>query len=412
MSLEADLKTEARRLGLDLVGIAPADPFLDEEAVLRQREALGYRSPLEERDIALRVDPGSWLPGARAIVAVGLNYYLPDDGMAVERDAPAADPRGTQPAPLRGWLSRYARGAEDYHRILRARLEALGRWLQQRVPGAAVQVHVDTGPPLDRAVAVRAGLGWYGKHAQLITREFASWVFLGELLADVALQPDQPMTGTCGRCERCLVACPTGAIVAPGVIDSARCLSSITQLKGFLPREYRRAMGLRVFGCDDCLDACPHNVRAKPALDPGLQPNPEVGGLPDLVQLLHMTRGQFQRWFARGAAGWRGKTVLQRNALVALGNTGDPRAVPHVAAALTDARPVMRGHAAWALSALARRGAARRDEVEAPLRRALAAEDDPAVRDEITLALDELQEMQDVHEAQEPHEAQEKRPSP
>ncbi|MGE5590311.1 MAG: tRNA epoxyqueuosine(34) reductase QueG [Bacillota bacterium] len=379
MSLEEDLKAEARRLGLDLVGIAPAEPFQGEEAVLRQRAELGYRSPFEERDIALRVDPGRWLPGARSIVAVGLNYYLPDAG-------------GATPSALRGWLSRYARGAEDYHHILRARLEALGRWLQQRVPGAALQVHVDTGPPLDRAVAVRAGLGWYGKHAQLITREFASWVFLGELLTDVALQPDQPVTGSCGRCERCLVACPTGAIVAPGVIDSSRCLSNITQLKGFLPREYRRAMGLRVFGCDDCLNACPHNVRAKPALDPGLQPNPEVGGLPDLVQLVHMTRGQFQRWFARGAAGWRGKTVLQRNALVALGNTGDPAAVPYVVEALGDSRPVMRGHAAWALAELARRGAARREETEVRLRRALAGEADPQVRDEMALALDDLQE--------------------
>ena len=392
MSLEADLKAEARRLGLDLVGIAPAEPFLEEEAVLRQREALGYRSPFEERDIALRVDPGLWLPGARSIVAVGLNYYLPDDdGPAGPQEMPAG-PQDTQPGPLRGWLSRYARGAEDYHRFLHARLEALGRWLQQQVAGAAVQVHVDTGPPLDRAVAVRAGLGWYGKHAQLITREFASWVFLGELLTDVALRPDRPVSGTCGRCERCLIACPTGAIVSPGVIDSARCLSSLTQLKGFLPREYRRALGLRVFGCDDCLDACPHNVRAKPTLDPGLQPNPEVGGLPNLVQLLHMTRGQFQRWFARGAAGWRGKTVLQRNAVVALGNTGDPAALPHLLAALADSRPVMRGHAAWALAELVRRGAVRPDEAEAPLQRALVVEDDPQARHEIALALEELHE--------------------
>lgn len=373
MSLERDVKAEARRLGLDLVGIASAAPFLQEKALLRERESLGYRSPLEERDVALRTDPARLLPGVRSIIAVGLNYYQP------------AEASGD--GALRGWLSRYARGRVDYHRLLREKLERLGEYLQQRVPGSLVQSHVDTGPPLDRAVAVRAGLGWYGKHAQLITRDYASWVFLGELLTDLELQPDQPVAGTCGRCQRCLLACPTGAIVAPGVVDSSRCLSAVTQLKGFLPREHRRAMGNRVFGCDDCLDACPHNVRAKPALEPGLQPNPEVGGFPDLAALLQMTRGQFKRWFQQGAAGWRGKTVLQRNALIALGNSGDPRALPWLLGALQDQRPVMRGHAAWALAESARHGAADAAEVGERLVAAAASEADPQVQDELAQAL-------------------------
>lgn len=375
-TLEGQIKAEGRRLGLDLVGIAAAEPFTAEAAILTVRGALGYRSPLEEADAALRTEPERLLPGARSIIAVGLNYYQPDD-------LPAE-------GGLRGRLSRYARGRVDYHRLLRGRLEALGEYLQRRVPGARVQMHVDTGPPLDRAVAVRAGLGWYGKHAQLITRGYAAWVFLGELLTDAALSPDRAVAGTCGVCQRCIVACPTGAIVAPGVIDASRCLSAVTQQKGYLPRTLRRAMGTRIFGCDDCLDACPHNVRARPAALSELAVNPEVGGYPELASLLTMTRGQFKRWFAAGAAGWRGKTVLQRNAVVVLGNSGDPRALPLLLTALTDARPVLRGHAAWALAELVRRGAAGVGEVAAPLAAAAGAESDPDVAAELRLALDEL----------------------
>ncbi|MHB9145623.1 MAG: tRNA epoxyqueuosine(34) reductase QueG [Symbiobacteriia bacterium] len=395
MSLAAELKAEGRRLGLDLVGIASAEPFAAEVGLLAERRANGYGSSFESKDIGLRTDPARLLPGVRSIIAAGLNYYLPD---GPEAGAPAAvepaeadAPPASGGVPLPGWLSRYARGQVDYHRLLNAKLAALGEFLQQRVPGCQVQVHVDTGPPLDRAVAVRAGLGWYGKHAQLITREYASWVFLGELLTDALLQPDQPVAGTCGSCERCLTACPTGAIIRPGVIDASRCLSNVTQLKGFLPREYRRALGNRIFGCDDCLDACPHNVRAKPAMEPGLQPNPEVGGLPDLVRLLHMTRGEFKRWFAGGAAGWRGKTVLQRNAVVALGNSGDPAALPWLLAALIDGRPVIRGHAAWALAELARSGAAAAEPVRERLAALTANETDAAVQDELSRALADLE---------------------
>lgn len=393
MSLEAELKGEGRRLGLDLIGIASAEPFAAEVGLLTERQAHGYASGFEEQDIALRTDPARLLPGVRSIVAVGLNYYLPDE----------AQPGGPQPgaaelaevasggaAPLRGWLSRYTRGQVDYHRLLREKLTTLGDFLQSRVPGCAVQVHVDTGPPLDRAVAVRAGLGWFGKHSQLITREYASYVFLGELLTDVPLQPDPPARGTCGTCVRCLTACPTGAILRPGVIDASRCLSNITQLKGFLPREYRRALGSRVFGCDDCLEACPHSVRARPALEPGLQPNPEVGGLPDLARLLHMTRGEFKRWFAGGAAGWRGKTVLQRNAVVALGNSRSRAAVPLVLEALLDGRPVIRGHAVWALAELAAGGAVLPAAARERLTSLAQAETDPAVQEELRLALADL----------------------
>lgn len=370
MSLKDDLRAYAHSIGIDLIGVTASDPFPEAAAVLREREAKGYRSRFEEPDIELRTNPEHWLPGTRSIIVAGLSYLTP-----AEAKAPPADPEA-----LKGWISRYCQG-QDYHLVLKAKLSRLGEWLEEQVPGVQWQAHVDTGPPVDRETAVRAGLGFYGKSCMLIAPGFGTWLFLGSLITTLALEPDGPGQGTCGECRRCLDACPTGALVAPYTLDSNRCLSYITQMKGYIPREFRAVMGNRLFGCDDCQDVCPYNKRAKAAEHPEFFPEGTLGLEPDLGQILSMTKGQFKTWFQPTAAGWRGKTVLQRNAVVALGNSRDPRALPLLLAALNDERPVMRGHAAWAL------GQFNDPAAHGALRERLNHETDPDVITELTAAL-------------------------
>jgi len=376
--LKTEMKDYAREIGIDLVGVAPADPFLRERDFLEERAARGHGpNPYEHPVIAERVDPGRWLPGARAIIACGIAYYHPD----------APPPPGG--GALRGWLSRYCRGL-DYHQILRGRLLQLAAWLEARAPGHRHAAYVDTGPPLDRAVAERAGIGKFGKHTNLITREHGTWVFLGELVTTLPLPPDEPQPPACGSCTLCIEACPTQALTE-WRLDANRCLSSITQMKGIIPAEFREAMGNRLFGCDDCQDACPYNRRPRPSRHPEFAPSPDLdGGRPDLLKLMAMTKGDFRRWFEPTAAGWRGKTTIQRNALIALGNSGDPAALPALAAALESESAVLRAHAAWALGRLARLAPAVRGGARAALARRAERETEPTVQVELQAAMESL----------------------
>lgn len=338
--LKAELVAYSAQVGLDLVGVAPAEPFLADKERLERRRAEGLGpNPYEYQEIAPRVYPDQLLPGVKSIIAGGISYLM--DADEAEGDS----------AP-RGWLSKYCRGL-DYHQILKERLTLVARWLEEQVPGARTLVYVDTGPPLDRAVAERAGIGKWGKHTNLITREYGTWVFLGEVLTDLPLPPDTPIEAACGECTLCIDACPTHCITE-WKIDANRCLSYVTQMKGIIPEEYREVMGNRLFGCDDCQDVCPYNKKARRGLHPEFAPHPEVTGRPDLLKLMAMTKGDFKRWFEPTAAGWRGKTTIQRNAVIALGNSGDPRALEPLVGALSSESAPIRAHAAWALGRLGR----------------------------------------------------------
>lgn len=372
------MKEHAREIGIDLIGVAPAEPFLQERQILEARAARGRGpNPYEHPVIEERIDPERWLPGVRAIIACGIAYYHPDA-------PPPPDGGG-----LRGWLSRYCRGL-DYHQILRDRLLQLASWLEARAPGHRHLAYVDTGPPLERAAAERAGIGKFGKHTNLITREYGTWVFLGELLTTLPLPPDEPQVPACGDCTLCIDACPTQALTA-WELDANRCLSYITQMKGIIPAEFREVMGNRLFGCDDCQDVCPYNRRARPSRHAEFAPLPGLeGGAPDLLKLMAMTKGDFRRWFEPTAAGWRGKTTIQRNALIALGNSGDPSALPALAGALESESAVLRAHAAWALGRLARLAPAVRDPAREALQRRAVHEADPAVQVELRAALESL----------------------
>lgn len=369
------VKSEARMLGFDPVGITSAEPFFETATVVSERSRAGLMDglPWYTEDRARRgCFPNLMLSEVRSIIALGLDYQveplpLPSDGR------------------LRGKVSRYAWN-RDYHHVFEERVKQLIEKLK-RMGGQSAKFYVDYGPMPDRAVAFRAGLGWHGKNTNLLTTKKGSWVFLGEILTDLDLEPDQPLKKSCGSCIRCIPACPTGAIVSPYVLDNKRCISYHTiENRGPIPRELRAQFGDWVFGCDICQDVCPVNHRVAAKGDPEFSPNTENDSRPDLVELLEMTEEDFQERY-RGSPLRRAKRVgLQRNACVALGNIGDKSSVPALARALNGAEPLVRGHAAWALG---RVGGAQARQV---LLDASLAEKQELVIEEIAAALDDLTE--------------------
>ena len=358
------IKAEAYALGFDLAGIArlgPAETFGAFEQWLARGKSgeMGWLS----RDAALRRDTRLPHRGAKSAIVVALDYG------------------GHQPA---GTLARYARG-QDYHGVMKNRLRKLLKWMETesraRISG---RPYVDTGPILERDLARLAGLGWFGKNTMLIHPRRGSFLLLGALFVGVELEPDAPFTEEhCGTCRRCIDACPTSAIEAEGVLDATRCISYLTiEKRGAIPVEWRRAIGALVYGCDICQDVCPWNVRfASEARDPELT----MGSLeasPDPVSLLRMDAPGFQRRFGGTAVTRAGRQGLARNAAVALGNRaapGDDQALAECLALEPD--PVVRGHAAWALGAVATPLALE------TLRSRLAEERDESVCSEIELAL-------------------------
>ena len=312
----------------------------------------------------------------RTVVACGLNYYAGGPASAL---------------PGGGVISQYAHG-EDYHRVLDSKLRALAAFAEARAvesrllpahpPGARRRIPtlVDHGPLLEKAFAERAGLGWIGKHSNVIATRGSSWFFLGEILFPVALPPDDPHPNRCGSCTRCMTACPTEAIVAPYVVDSRRCISYLTiELRGPIPVEFRRAIGDRIFGCDDCQDVCPWNRFAEKVEEPRLAPSPDGLHTETLVELLRLTPEQFRLRTRRSAIRRAGYAGFLRNVAVALGNTGGPGAFDALKEALDHPEPLVRGHAAWGLARLDPARAKRllaarlRGELDASVKSELAA---------------------------------------
>ncbi|MFN3430776.1 MAG: tRNA epoxyqueuosine(34) reductase QueG [Candidatus Sericytochromatia bacterium] len=372
--LVAELKAHAAALGLDRVGVADARPFEAEREALLARAAGPGLNPYEHQDIADRVEPDRLLPGVKAIVAVAMSYAMPEP------------PDGTDPETLTGWLSMYCRGL-DYHQLLEERMGALAAWIEARVPGSRSYVHVDIGPPLDRAVAMRAGLGKFGKSTLLITPGLGTWTFLGEVYTTAALPPDEPLAfNPCGTCTRCLDACPTGALTEWS-LDWTRCLGYVNQMDGAVPLEYREVMGDRLFGCDDCQTVCPYNRAAATGLHPEYAPLPGIGARPDLVGLMNLDEPAFDALYGPTAAAWRGLEAVQRNALVALGNTGRAEAIAPLTEALAHDRPLLRRHAAWGLGRLAGLVPAVAAEAQRALLHRQTLESDPDVAHELELAL-------------------------
>ncbi len=324
---------------------------------------MGYMA----RMTALRAHPRLLWPDARSLVAVAWSYARPD-----EPDGRVAR------------FARYARG-RDYHRAIGTRLRALARFAKGLAPGLEARMAVDTGPVLERAWAEIAGLGFLGKHNGLIRKDAGNWTLLGELLVNTELVPDRPVVRRCGTCRRCLDACPTGAIPAPYRVDARRCISYLTiEHRGPIPIELRPAIGERIFGCDDCLDACPWNRFAQTAANDEVRARPGLLETP-LEEWLVLDETAFRRTFTGSAVLRARRAGFLRNVCIALGNSGDRSSVPALGRALGDTDALVRAHAAWALGRL---GGA---EARAHLAAALTTESDAETRTEIATALGALE---------------------
>jgi epoxyqueuosine reductase len=360
------IRDRALAEGFDAVGFAAAR--LDDQARdgLYQFIARGYHGDMgwlagtAER----RGDPRALWPEARTVIVLGVNYAPDDDPLALAGD------------PEAGAVSVYARG-RDYHDTLKRRLKALAHWIDRQWPGA-LKLFVDTAPVMEKPLAQQAGIGWQGKHTNLVSRQFGSWLFLGEIYLSLALEPDAPERDHCGSCRRCLDVCPTAAFPAPHRLDARRCISYLTiEHKGMIPVELRALIGNRIYGCDDCLAVCPWNKFARAAHEPDFLPRADLTA-PRLAELAALGDGDFRLKFAGSPIKRIGSARFRRNVLIAIGNAGPGHAelLAAARACLDDASPLVRAAAAWAVSRQS--PIAYRAERE----RRLAAERDPLVRAE------------------------------
>lgn len=366
------MKKAARSLGIDQIGVASAAPFNTlKQRLLRHRE-FGRESGFEEPDLDKRTNPALLFDNPQSIIAIAVAY-----------PSKLPNPPKSEPGARRGIMSRSAWG-EDYHKVLRDRLAKLEAWLREQVPEARVESMVDTGALSDRAVAERAGIGWSAKNCAIISPELGSWIYLGEMITNLPLPPDVPITEGCGECTKCIDACPTDALVGPGQLDSKRCISFVTQTKGMVSDEFMRKIGNRLYGCDTCQTVCPVNRHKNWTHQPELQPDTELAK-PLLVPLLTIGNREFKERYGNTSSAWRGKKPIQRNAVIGLGNFKDASAVPDLIRVLEqDSRPVMRGTAAWSLSRIGGKDA------EQALSAALGKEQDAEALAAIEDALERL----------------------
>jgi epoxyqueuosine reductase len=351
------IRAEAAALGFVAVGITPAGPSA---AGARTADwvAAGRHGTMGwiERHIPAKGDPRAYWPEARSVVVVALPYFDP---------APVAADTG------QARFSRYAWG-RDYHKVLRKRLERLLAALQQEWPGLQAKLCVDTSPLAEKDLAQRSGIGWIGKHGNVIRRGVGSWFFLGEMLLDVDLAADAPATDHCGTCTRCIDACPTQAIVGPGQVDARRCISYLTiEHRGTVETELRAGMGTWVYGCDVCQDVCPHNRFAEPG-DAEFAVRGDRNA-PSLLDLLKLDEAGFLAQFAGSAVMRTKRRGLVRNAAIALGNARQTESLPALIGALADDEAVVREHAAWAV------GQFDQPEAQAALQDRMLVETDPVV---------------------------------
>lgn len=371
-SLTERVKSLAREIGFHAVGVTSAEPFVESERTLRDRYERGLLegSGYDPETIHLYTHARDSFPAARSIISVALSYLSGETCGTHGTDVP------------RGWVARFARGI-DYHTALQERLGVLAERIGAEIGGhVEIRSYADTGPIADRSAAIRAGLGSRGKNTCVYIGEYSSWVVLGELLTDTELEPDPPAPlDVCGECDECMKACPTGAICAPYTVDVRICLSYITQSKGFIPHWLREKMGTRIYGCDTCQSACPLNRDARPGDIEAFGPSAGPSAHPELLPLLNISPSEFRERLASTTMGWIRRTRFRRNAAIALGNIGDPMAIPGLIEALSDEEPLVRSHAAWALGKIGTRKA------ESALERARISETDLRVADEIAEAL-------------------------
>ncbi|WP_262177238.1 tRNA epoxyqueuosine(34) reductase QueG [Saccharococcus sp. Marseille-Q5394] len=368
--LQSSIKEYAATIGIDKIGFTTAAPFLELKNRLRRQQELGFQSGFEESDVEKRTEPVMLLDRAESIISIAVAYP----------SKMTDSPRGKK-GERRGIFARASWGM-DYHHVLREKLQLLETFISDMIPNAQMRSMVDTGELVDRAVAVRAGIGWSGKNCSVITPEFGSYVYLGEMITNIPFEPDIPMEDQCGDCTLCLDACPTGALIQGGQLNAQRCIAFLTQTKKPVPEEFRAKIGNRVYGCDTCQTVCPKNKGMYNLHQPAFQPEPELAK-PLLVPMLRLSNREFKETYGHMSGSWRGKNPIQRNAILALAHFKDETAVPTLTDLLVnDQRPLIRGTAAWALGQIGT------SDGIAAIELAIQKEEDPDVRLEMENVLE------------------------
>jgi len=358
------IRAAARGFGFDVVRFTPAETKTETRAYFQEFLDQGLHGDMAwmQANADRRADPQTLWPEARSVIMVGLNY------------GPESDPRETLAQTDAATISVYARN-RDYHDVLKKRLRRFATWLSA---WAEVKIFVDTAPVMEKPLAQQAGLGWQGKHTNVVSREFGSWLFLGEVFTTMEIAPDEAETDHCGACSRCLDICPTSAFMGPYKLDARKCISYLTiEHKGPIPRDLRPLMGNRIYGCDDCLAVCPWNKFARMTTEADFQPRATLAA-PKLKDFLGLDDAAFRALFSGSPVKRIGRVRFIRNVLIAAGNSGDESCVDAIETLLGDEAPLVRGAAVWALRRLS---AARAMDMRENY---LARETDDSVRAEWT----------------------------
>ncbi|MGE7604377.1 tRNA epoxyqueuosine(34) reductase QueG [Peribacillus sp. NPDC097675] len=336
-ALKQEVIIYSKEIGIDKIGFTSATTFTDLKSRLIRQQELDYQSGFEEKDIEKRVRPELIFDKPQSIISIALAYP------SKLKHAPQS-----KKGERRGIFCRASWGT-DYHKVLRNKLQLLEDFIKEKVPGAMAKSMVDTGELSDRAVAERAGIGWSAKNSMIITPEFGSYVYLGDMITNLPFEPDQPMEDQCGTCNKCVDVCPTGALVQGGQLNAKRCIAFLTQTKDFLPDEFRTKIGNRLYGCDTCQTVCPKNKGMDFHFHQEMEPDPELAK-PLLKPLLTISNRDFKETYGHVSGSWRGKKPIQRNAILALAHFKDETALPELIQIMKeDPRPVLRGTAAWAI---------------------------------------------------------------
>jgi len=343
LDLQHRIRERTLEAGFDAVGFA--SPEIEQEAGERLLSFLkqGYHGDMGwlAAKADRRVSPRALWPDVGTVIVVGANYGPDHDPLERLETARKAG---------QGNISVYARN-DDYHDLMKKRLKSVGRWICETF-ACDVKVFVDTAPVLEKPIAQRAGVGWQGKHTNLVSQQFGSWLFLGEIYTTLKIEPDEGFADHCGSCRQCLDICPTDAFEGPYRLDARKCISYLTiEHKGHIGREFRKAIGTRIYGCDDCLSICPWNKFAKTTKEDRFKARPELEA-PKLSELVQLNDEEFRALFRKTAIKRTGHERFIRNTLIAIGNTGDGTLAPLAEARLTDESPLIRAMAVWALSQL------------------------------------------------------------
>ncbi|WIV13864.1 tRNA epoxyqueuosine(34) reductase QueG [Proteiniborus sp. MB09-C3] len=334
MNLKQYIIDQSKKAGIDIIGFTKAERLEDMVSVLKERREKGYDTEFEEKDIIARIDPSLLLPESRTIIAIGISYNI---------EYKISSPKGIK---WYGLLSKSSWG-EDYHRVLRTKMEILVKKIRN-VIDFKYTICVDTSPLIDRNIAKKAGIGWYGKNCSIINDDFGSFIFLGYILTDLELEEDEKTEEKCGNCRLCIKSCPAGAIQEGYVINTKRCISYLTQTKDRIPYDLRKKMETKLYGCDTCQQVCPKNKEIRKGNTEEFIPI-ITNGIIDIEEIMTISNKKFKENYGVMSGAWRGKNILKRNAIIALANTGDKSCVGLLREALNDESPMIREYAAWAL---------------------------------------------------------------